>query len=189
MHPRSYHSDENQRFPILEVASATSTTAPTTSIQLEVLSYVQMRWPELGERAGILSNLLPCQSKTFLTSPPLMHLSKSFSPSRRPWILGWCGGGGYWQPLAFVCLRATTCAGIAAANRRQPTHPHCLGARAHKHQAEGYCGVAWRGGACCFPLVLTIPCSLSSLCPPAGVCGPTLCQPFLWGLGSHNSPL
>lgn len=51
-------------------------------------------------------------------------------------ILGWCGGGGCWQPLAFVCLRATTCAGIATANHRQPTHPHCLGARAHTGQRE-----------------------------------------------------
>lgn len=167
-------------FPILG-APATSTTAPTASVQLEIPSCVQLRGPKLGGgKVGILSNFPPSQSKTVLTSPPLTQLRKSFSPPRGPQILGWCGGGGYWQPLAFVCLRATTCAGLAAANRRQPTHPHRLGARAHSRQRE----TAERPGEVGLGPSLSSSFAISLSLPFVHLlegAAPTLCQPFLGG--------
>lgn len=143
-----------------------------------------MRRPKLGEelRSSLTSHSLIV--KLSLHRPLSCKGRKNFS-RRNP---GWRGGGGCWQPLAFVCLRATTCAGIAAANRRQPTHPHCLGARAH----TGYRETAeWPGEGGPAPFLLSSPFLAAS--PPRvhllECVAPALCQPFLWRLGSHNSPL
>lgn len=105
---------------------------------------------------------------------PSLHRPLSCNGVKTPLLPEALGSRGVrrWRVLAASCLcvpqgdhlcRHRPCQPQTA---HPPTPPGCQGT----HQAEGDCGVAWRGGTCHVPLVLTPLCSLSSLCPPAGTC-------------------
>lgn len=117
------------------------------------------------------SSLTSCSliAKLSLHRPLSYKGSKNFS-------LEGTGVARGWRLLAASCLCVPQGDHLCRRSCCQPqtAHPPTLLGCQGTHWAQGDCRVAWRGETRPFPLVLSLPGSLSSLCPPAGVCCPRL---------------
>lgn len=108
--------------------------------------------PQVGEgktqNVGVLAQCHTFHPKQILSYTALFRGSRcSAVLSNNSWNWGGygCGGGGCWQPLAFACLRATTCAERDAASvGGLPTHSAPLPGSS---QGGGGC-CRWAWGTC-----------------------------------------